>query len=98
MDSYGAADGPMIPSKSVVEKRSISIAGHRTSISLEAPFWGALKELAAKRGRSVQALVAEIDKARGENNLPSAIRVVVPAPARLRVIRHVVERELQGWI
>ena len=60
-----------------VVKRSISIAGHRTSISLEAPFWEALKELAAKRERSVQALVSEIDAGRGENNLSSAIRVFV---------------------
>ena len=61
----------------VVQKRSISIAGHRTSISLEAPFWDALKEVAAKRGRSVQALVSEIDRGRGENNLSSAIRIAV---------------------
>ena len=60
-----------------IVKRSVSIAGHRTSISLEAPFWDALKEVAAKRGRSVQALVSEIDAGRGKNNLSSAIRVVV---------------------
>lgn len=60
-----------------LRKRSISIAGHRTSISLEAPFWEALGRLAGARGLSVQALVAEIDRGRGGSNLSSAIRVHV---------------------
>ena len=60
-----------------VVKRSVSIAGHRTSVSLEAPFWDALRELAARRGVSVQALVGEIDAGRGAQNLSSAIRVFV---------------------
>ncbi len=58
-----------------VVKRSISIAGHRTSISLEEPFWAALREIAAARGVSVQALVGEIDAGRGRQNLSTAIRV-----------------------
>ncbi len=57
--------------------RSLSIAGHRTSISLEAPFWEALKQIAAERGVSVQALVGAIDAGRGGRNLSSAIRVFV---------------------
>lgn len=60
-----------------VVKRSVSIAGHRTSISLEQPFWDALQTLASWRGVSVQRLVGEIDAARGEANLSSAIRVAV---------------------
>ena len=60
-----------------VVKRSVAIAGHRTSVSLEAPFWDALKDIAAVRGASVQALVAEIDAGRGGANLSSAIRVFV---------------------
>ncbi len=56
-------------------KRSLTIAGHRTSISLEPEFWTALTEAAAKRQTSVAALVAEIDKTRGPRNLSSAIRV-----------------------
>ena len=56
-------------------KRSIRIAGHRTSLSLEAPFWGALKEIAAARGISLAALVGEIDAGRGRQNLSGAIRV-----------------------
>ena len=56
-------------------KRSLSIAGHRTSISLEAPFWEALKEIAASEERPIAALVAEVDSARGELNLSSALRL-----------------------
>lgn len=58
-------------------KRSISIAGHRTSISLEPEFWAALSQAAKSTGQSVAALVAEIDQTRGERNLSSAIRVWV---------------------
>jgi len=61
-----------------VKKRSISIAGHRTSISVEEPFWQALKEIAAADGISLAALVAAIDGRRPpEINLSSAIRVEV---------------------
>jgi predicted DNA-binding ribbon-helix-helix protein len=57
-------------------KRSVRIAGHPTSISLEAPFWGALREIAAHRRVSVNALVAAIDAERA-GNLSSAIRLFV---------------------
>ena len=60
-----------------VTKRSVMIAGHRTSVSLEEPFWAALREVAAARGQSVQALVGAIDAGRGGQNLSSAIRVFV---------------------
>jgi predicted DNA-binding ribbon-helix-helix protein len=60
-----------------IVKRSVSIAGHRTSVSLEAPFWDALRGIAEARGRSVQALIGEIDAGRGDQNLSSAIRVFV---------------------
>ncbi|RYE30963.1 MAG: aryl-sulfate sulfotransferase [Hyphomicrobiales bacterium] len=56
-------------------KRSLSIAGHRTSISLEAPFWEALREIAASEDRPIAALVAEVDTGRGELNLSSALRL-----------------------
>lgn len=59
----------------VVIKRSLAIAGHRTSISLEDAFWRELKILAKKRSQSINALVAEIDVNRGRANLSSAIRV-----------------------
>jgi predicted DNA-binding ribbon-helix-helix protein len=58
-----------------VVKRSLVIAGHRTSISLEDAFWRELKVLAKKRAQSINALVAEIDVNRGRANLSSAIRV-----------------------
>ena len=58
-------------------KRSITIAGHRTSISLEPEFWAALQRLAKSRTISLAALVAEIDQSRGERNLSSAIRVAI---------------------
>ena len=58
-------------------KRSITVAGHRTSISLEAPFHDALEEIARARGISVAALVAEIDRGRPQSNLSSAIRLFV---------------------
>ena len=59
-------------------KRSLTLRGHATSVSLEAPFWEAFREIAAKRGVAVAALAAEIDAARGtEAGLASAIRVFV---------------------
>lgn len=58
-------------------KRSITIAGHRTSISLEPEFWDALNAMADARAMSLAGLVAEIDEARGRTNLSSALRVSV---------------------
>ncbi len=56
-------------------KRSLTIKGHSTSISLEPEFWEALQLAARNRTMSIAALVAEIDQTRGESNLSSAIRV-----------------------
>lgn len=57
-------------------KRSVTISGHRTSLSLEPMFWEALKELACSRKLSVNELVREIDSTReADENLSSAIRV-----------------------
>jgi predicted DNA-binding ribbon-helix-helix protein len=67
-----------------VVKRSVAIAGHRTSVSLEPPFWDALKEIAAERALSVQALIGDIDAGRGAANLSSAIRVFVLREVRAR--------------
>lgn len=60
----------------MIKKRSVDIAGHRTSVSLEAPFWDALAAIAARRKVSVNQLIAEIDKDRA-GNLSSALRVFV---------------------
>lgn len=59
-----------------MKKRSVLIAGHSTSVSLEEAFWDALKEVAVARGVSVNALIEEIDAGR-TGNLSSAIRVFV---------------------
>jgi len=69
--------GPDPGQSAKVLKRSMVIAGHRTSISLEDIFWTTLKAMAAKRGQSIASLVARIDEGRGSANLSSAIRVFV---------------------
>jgi predicted DNA-binding ribbon-helix-helix protein len=58
-------------------KRSIVIAGHKTSLSLEAAFWVSFKEIAAQEGVSVAALVNRIDTDRDHANLSSVIRLYV---------------------
>jgi predicted DNA-binding ribbon-helix-helix protein len=69
-------------SADAIVKRSVTIAGHRTSVSLEAPFWDALRDIARQRGIPTQILVGEIDSGRGSQNLSSAIRVFVLRAAR----------------
>ena len=61
--------------KSPVVKRSIVIAGHKTSVSLEDAFWRGLKEIAAARNVTLSDLVATIDGGRRQGNLSSAIRL-----------------------
>jgi len=63
---------------SSIRKRSVTIAGHSTSVSLEAAFWDALKHIAAARDVSINALIETIDEGR-TGNLSSAIRVFVLA-------------------
>lgn len=58
-------------------KRSLTISGHRTSLSLEPEFWTVLKAAAKAEHKSLAALVGEIDRTRGERNLSSALRVWV---------------------
>ncbi len=60
----------------VIKKRSVLIAGHATSLSLEAEFWSALREIACRRGLSLNRLVATVDAGR-TGNLSSALRVFV---------------------
>lgn len=64
-----------------VRKRSVMIAGHPTSVTLEEPFWEALKELALVEGVSVNALIERVDASR-TGNLSSALRVFVLAAFR----------------
>ncbi|HEU4659350.1 MAG TPA: ribbon-helix-helix domain-containing protein [Pseudolabrys sp.] len=63
--------------KSPVVKRSIVIAGHKTSVSLEDAFWTGLKDIAERRHMSLSDLVATIDSGRHHGNLSSAIRLYV---------------------
>jgi predicted DNA-binding ribbon-helix-helix protein len=63
--------------KSQVVKRSIVIAGHKTSVSLEDAFWKGLKEIAATRNIPLSDLVSTIDNERQHGNLSSAIRLFV---------------------
>ncbi len=63
--------------KSPVVKRSIVIAGHKTSVSLEDAFWKGLKEIASGRDVTLSDLVAAIDSERQHGNLSSAIRLFV---------------------
>jgi predicted DNA-binding ribbon-helix-helix protein len=66
-------------------KRSVTISGHRTSVSLEAEFWRALSEIAAELKRPLAQLIDEIDKRDGRGqNLSSALRVFVLAHYRKR--------------
>jgi predicted DNA-binding ribbon-helix-helix protein len=60
-----------------LEKRSFSLAGHRTSVALEPAFWAALETLAAARGQTLARLVQAVDEARLETEVPlaSALRV-----------------------
>ena len=69
---------------SLVEKRSVTIRGHRTSYSLEKPFYDDLVAISAARGMTLAALVAEVDAQRPrEANLSSALRLFVLEQAKL---------------
>ena len=64
------------------EKRSITIAGHATSVSLEPLFWDALKEMAAQNKQSVPDLIRQLDAETRESSLSSTLRVAVLRWAR----------------
>lgn len=60
-----------------MQKRSLTIAGHRTSLALEPEFWLGLEAMAASRSLPLAALIREIDEAREAPNLSSAVRIAV---------------------
>lgn len=77
-----------------MHKRSVTIDGHRTSVSLEDAFWTELSAIALRRGLSLNALVAEVDHGRaqgeqGPGNLSSALRLHVLDDLRRRTISRV---------
>lgn len=75
---------PAQPDASVV-KRSVRIAGHPTSISLEEPFWTELKRIADARGLSLNALITGVDARRRQANLSSALRLLVIADLKRQI-------------
>ena len=77
--------------KSSIVKRSVVIGGHKTSVSLEEPFWTALKQIAHAQHMTLSALVTQIDDTREQSNLSSAIRLFVLRHFRL------VQRPATGW-
>jgi len=74
---------------SPVVKRSIVIAGHKTSVSLEDAFWKGLKDIAAARDATLSDLVAAIDSARRRGNLSSAIRLFVLEHFQMQTDGHI---------
>jgi predicted DNA-binding ribbon-helix-helix protein len=74
--------------KSPVVKRSIVIAGHKTSVSLEDAFWSGLKDIAASRNMTLSDLVGSIDGDRHQGNLSSAIRLFVLDHYRSQLASH----------
>jgi len=63
--------------KSLVVKRSIVVAGHKTSVSLEDAFWNGMKEIASGRNLTLSDLITAVDSERQQGNLSSAIRLFV---------------------
>jgi predicted DNA-binding ribbon-helix-helix protein len=73
---------------SVIKKRSIIIARHKTSISLEDEFWAGLREIAKGRGEPISQLISDIHEERNSANLSSAIRLFVLRHYRDQLERH----------
>ena len=80
---------------SMMKKRSITIHGHRTSVSLEEPFWTTLRAIAAQRGLSLASLVQMIDKGR-EGGLSSALRLFVLAELMQNTAGHATNTKSLG--
>jgi predicted DNA-binding ribbon-helix-helix protein len=78
----------MAAMKSAIIKRSIVLAGHKTSVSLEDQFWGALKDIAEARKTTLSDLVTRIDNDRKHDNLSSAIRLFVLSVYRDQISSH----------
>src|SRR5947199_175299 len=80
--------------KSPVVKRSIVVAGHKTSVSLEEAFWNGMKEISGLRDMTLSELVGEIDSNRQQGNLSSAIRLFVLDYFRTRAMPDAAEKAL----
>lgn len=73
-------------------KRSLTIARHRTSVSLEEPFWDALTGIAREQGKSIAGLVGEIDRNRTDRDGGTSLS----AALRLYVLEHMISRQAKG--
>ncbi|KIZ47440.1 MULTISPECIES: ribbon-helix-helix domain-containing protein [Rhodopseudomonas] len=82
--------------KSPVVKRSIVVAGHKTSVSLEEAFWNGMKEISSLRDMTLSELVGEIDGNRQQGNLSSAIRLFVLDYFRTRAVKPVTETKSEA--
>jgi predicted DNA-binding ribbon-helix-helix protein len=82
--------------RSTVNKRSVVLAGHKTSVTLEDPFWDALREIAQRRRMTLSGLIETIDHYRDHSNLSSAVRLFVLAAYRDRVSPTRNERVVNG--
>ena len=69
-----------------MRKRSVTLRGHATSVSLEDEYWAELKRMAAESGMSLAALIDQIDAGRPSANLSSALRLAVLVDLKLRAI------------
>jgi len=83
--------------KSAVTKRSVVIGGHKTSVSLEEPFWSEVRAIAQAERITVSNLLRRIDRERSNANLSSAIRVYVLEHVREKVRRMRREREDEDY-
>ncbi len=71
--------------QTVIVKRSVVIAGHKTSVSLEDAFWNSLKDIGRSSDRTLSEIVGDIDTRRQNGNLSSAIRLFVLDSVRARL-------------
>lgn len=78
-----------------IVKRSVVVAGHRTSVSLEGPFWDELKRIAETRRVSLNQLVAEVD-GRRQGNLSSALRLLVLQTLKDEMIKDEIQSSSPG--
>jgi predicted DNA-binding ribbon-helix-helix protein len=82
--------------KSAIAKRSVVLAGHKTSVSLETEFWQALRDIADRQSVNVSKLVQRIDGDRGDGNLSSAVRVFVLDHFRTLVAGEPAQQRIDG--
>jgi predicted DNA-binding ribbon-helix-helix protein len=82
--------------RSTVVKRSVVIAGHKTSVSLEDAFWKSLREIARDRGTTLSTLVTSIDVERQQGNLSSCLRLFVLDFYRYQLLEAITARMAAG--